>query len=228
MIRITVDIENPSSAELENFAAYLLQQASNFPLDLNAKIEEVLRSETADPIAVFGKPSLIVSEQGPSVTVPAPPTAAVAGPSAILSGGATVDKTGLPWDERIHASSKAMNADGTWRSKRGVDPMTATQVEMQLRQVMAAPPPSPSSVPDPPPPPPPSIPVPATAEAQNAFVSLVGRASAAISAGKLTQDQLQKVVDSVGIPSLPMLAIRMDLVPQVAQLIDGIIAGQSV
>lgn len=28
------------------------------------------------------------------------------------------DKTGTPWDERIHSASKALNADGTWRLRR--------------------------------------------------------------------------------------------------------------
>lgn len=28
------------------------------------------------------------------------------------------DKSGTPWDERIHSTSKALNADGTWRLRR--------------------------------------------------------------------------------------------------------------
>lgn len=47
--------------------------------------------------------------QGPSATAPS---------TEML--GAT-DKTGAPWDARIHSSSKALIADGTWRLKRGVD-----------------------------------------------------------------------------------------------------------
>lgn len=43
------------------------------------------------------------------------------------------DSTGLPWDERIHASSKALNADGTWRTKRGVDKALVASVEAALR-----------------------------------------------------------------------------------------------
>ena len=30
----------------------------------------------------------------------------------------TTDKTGTPWDERIHSASKALNSDGTWRLRR--------------------------------------------------------------------------------------------------------------
>lgn len=42
-------------------------------------------------------------------------------PSHVLTGQeapSTTDKTGTPWDERIHSTSKALNADGTWRLRR--------------------------------------------------------------------------------------------------------------
>jgi len=46
-----------------------------------------------------------------------------------------LDSTGLPWDERIHAKTKAKNADGSWRGRRGVDDATVAAVETQLRSV---------------------------------------------------------------------------------------------
>ena len=57
----------------------------------------------------------------------------------------SVDATGLPWDERIHAKSKAINKDGTWKSRRGVQPVEVSRVEAELRaavqhQAPAAPP----------------------------------------------------------------------------------------
>ena len=45
----------------------------------------------------------------------------------------SVDSTGLPWDDRIHAKSKATNGDGTWRGRRGVDKATVAAVEAELR-----------------------------------------------------------------------------------------------
>lgn len=45
------------------------------------------------------------------------------------------DKRGIPWDERIHASSKSINADGTWRNKRGIDKETLEAVEKELLPV---------------------------------------------------------------------------------------------
>lgn len=43
------------------------------------------------------------------------------------------DSSGLPWDERIHAKSKATVGDGTWRKRRGVDDATVAAVEAELR-----------------------------------------------------------------------------------------------
>lgn len=42
-------------------------------------------------------------------------------PSHVLTGQeapSTTDSTGTPWDKRIHSTSKALNADGTWRLRR--------------------------------------------------------------------------------------------------------------
>lgn len=42
-------------------------------------------------------------------------------PAHVLTGQEappTTDSTGTPWDERIHSTSKALNADGTWRLRR--------------------------------------------------------------------------------------------------------------
>lgn len=47
-------------------------------------------------------------------------------------GAPDVDSRGLPWDERIHASTKATNGDGSWRNKRGVDKDVLAAVEAEL------------------------------------------------------------------------------------------------
>jgi hypothetical protein len=60
------------------------------------------------------------------------------GPVAAVPDGA-VDTAGLPWDERIHAKTKATIGDGTWRKKRGVDDATVAAVEAELRARSAPP-----------------------------------------------------------------------------------------
>jgi hypothetical protein len=48
----------------------------------------------------------------------------------------TVDKNGMPWDERIHSSSKNFNADGSWRYRKGVDAGMKARVEAELGATM--------------------------------------------------------------------------------------------
>lgn len=54
--------------------------------------------------------------------------------------GVELDKSGLPWDVRIHAASKAkLSKTELWRKKRGVIDTFVTTVEAELRAAMAAP-----------------------------------------------------------------------------------------
>lgn len=49
-----------------------------------------------------------------------------------------VDAKGFPWDGRIHASSKTVTKDGSWRYRRGVDDDEIRKVETELKSKMAA------------------------------------------------------------------------------------------
>lgn len=162
-----------------------------------------------------------------------------------------LDKNGLPWDERIHASSHSKTVDGSWRMKRGVDDALVAEVEGGLKALMSIPaPPAPVEpstqesarlfsaamhgetvdvVPPPPPPavvvapPPPPPPAPAAGD-KAAYIKLVTVTLNAIREGKLTQESLAAAVQSVGVPELKLLANRLDLVPQVMQTIEALIA----
>lgn len=53
--------------------------------------------------------------------------------TADLSDGVVErDNRGFLWDERIHSTGKTMNKDGTWRNKKGVDPILLESVESEL------------------------------------------------------------------------------------------------
>lgn len=72
----------------------------------------------------------------PAVAVPPAPPAPSA--PAAPANHADLDKNGLPWDERIHAGTKAKNADLSWRQRRGLnDPALVKRVEAELRQLVA-------------------------------------------------------------------------------------------
>lgn len=88
---------------------------------------------------------------GSPVTVPLPPTTALPAvpvpsvptppiPGAVTSGAAVeLDKAGLPWDSRIHSSSKNKLANGMWKVARGKAPEYVKEVEAELRGVVASP-----------------------------------------------------------------------------------------
>jgi len=179
------------------------------------------------PAGAVVAPPVPTAPQAAAVTEQ--PTAPVPPAPATVTPGVAVDKAGLPWDARIHSSNKATVADGTWRKKRGVEPATVVAVEAELRAVMGAAPAAPAApaatAPPPPAPEQPQAPA-APVVDHSAFVTLVGRASAALQAGKLSQAEIAEACAAVGIPALPMLANRPDLVPAVAADIDARIAAK--
>lgn len=74
-------------------------------------------------------------------TPPTPPAAPIAptvatAPTAV-PGTVERDSAGLPWDARIHASTKTKVASGAWTAKRNVDPAFKAQVEADLRGLPA-------------------------------------------------------------------------------------------
>ena len=76
-----------------------------------------------------------------AAAVPFPP----AGASMPGVGAVERDAEGLPWDGRIHSSKRTKIANGTWKTKRGIDDAAVEAVKAELRGAMAAP--APASVP---------------------------------------------------------------------------------
>ncbi len=169
---------------------------------------------------------------------PAPPALTVFAPPA--GAGIEVDSKGFPWDGRIHASSRVKVADGTWRQRRNLDDATLSQVENELRALMASrpagsadlsavpintTPPAPASVGvvpivspsdiQPPPPPPAPVPPPPPVSG-GSFLGLMRAITKAYTEKVITQDQITAAVQTAGVPSLPMLAQRTDLINSVA------------
>lgn len=152
-LQITFDITALTPAE----KAHIVQFISEYPV-----VEEVFAT-----IPSFTFPKIEEDEEapspetsfGPTLVTPPPP------PPPVPATGVTLDKSGLPWDDRIHSSNKAFVSDGTWRKRRGVEDALIAQVEAELKAIMnipvapVVPPPPPVAVVVPPPPPPPPSPV---------------------------------------------------------------------
>lgn len=182
-----------------------------------AAVDQFLTAPAAPPAGQALAFPLPVPPSAPSVA--APTAAGTTSPAAVVE----IDQDGLPWDQRIHSSSKEKNKDGRWRSKRGLnDEGTVKRIEAELRATMAIPTPLPAvpSVPRPPSAPAvaPSIPLPPAATGSTPsdptdFASLI-----AVLTPRLTPDRMPKIfeiVQSFGLPGLPALQQRPDLVPAV-------------
>lgn len=116
-----------------------------------------------DPSTVFASPapSMISTTVSPVTIAPAAPSAP--------SSPTELDINSIPWDDRIHSTTRAKNQDGTWRYRRNLDPQTRDMVMIELRaRAGAAPVPAgtpplptpPAAAPPPPPPPPVTLPAP--------------------------------------------------------------------
>jgi hypothetical protein len=206
---------------------------------------------TSAPSIANANPLPTAPEEAKGITfpvapiVPSPPalTDVTTEFAALLNpaSGVELDKSGMPWDARIHSESKSKLADGSWRKKRGLDPAVLAVIEAELKQVMSAPvapapvapaPVAPAPVAPAPVAPAPVAPAPAPAPAPVApsvdpkanFIALIGRASAAIHGNKITQAEITQICAEFGVPALPLLANRIDLVDQVAARVDALIA----
>ena len=226
---IKISFENVESMEpvmLRNVAG-MFEVLAQYAEKLSAAIPAPIA-----PIAAF-KP-MVLSEAGP--TIPPAPPVVLAG-AAAPPPGIDVDAAGMPWDGRIHSSSKAKVADGTWRQKRNLDPALLSSVTAELKQTMGlgvavAPPPPPfaaSVAPPAPPasstPPAPPIPTPppsagvaptASPSSGNPFLALMKHVTAGFAGKSITQEMINAAVQGVGLPSLPMLVNQPDKIPAVA------------
>lgn len=181
---------------------------------------------TAPPV-----PQPVITDAAAQIGIPTPPPAAPA--------GVQLDKHGLPWDARIHSSSKATNADGSWRKRKGLnDDAMVARVEVELRAAQSAPaapiappvpqPPTLTVVPSVPfaPPPVPSVPPPAAASpsvpavpagsAPTTFLAFMQALGPHLASKRVTTEMVNEVLAAHQMPpGLPVLASRPDLIPSV-------------
>ncbi len=162
------------------------------------------------PLNANGTPAATPEQPAGNVSIPpAPPSPPVSSPTPAAAGA------DLPV-----ATSAAPSAPAA----PGAFPLSAPG------PVSA--PPAPTSLPAPPAAPAGASPINAASAAASPqdnraqFVALVGRASAAIQGGKVTQAEVTECCAKAGVPALPLLANRLDLVPTVAASFDALVASK--
>lgn len=184
----------------------------------------------------------------PPAGVPAATTSTNTTTGSVTPAGVELDSEGIPWDGRIHSSSKKkLVENGRWKLIRGIDKDYVDEIKAELLSGLAAPVPAPVEPsqtqglhPDPNPlsvaavnhaianaPKPPvseqmGKPAPAATTGTPAVVdagpqiSNFAQLMAAITSAGLKPDQINPVIQSLGIAAMPVLATRPDLIPAVA------------
>lgn len=138
-----------------------------------------------------------------------------------------VDKAGMPWDARIHASTKTQTQKGLWKKKKGVAADLVTQVETELLGKSASTgttEPVASTIPSPPP----------IASTQGAntqqlpdFNQTMMLITGALSNGDLEMDEVTEIVAKFGggDQGLQSLVNAPHAIPMVYTEINGLING---
>jgi len=158
-----------------------------------------------------------------ATSVPPPPNPAA---------GVPLDSSGLPHDQRIHASTRTTIKDGTWKKKPRVTDEEVAAVMAELRGTMAIPAyvvgPNETVMPSgntvvtnfaPPVPVAPAPPVPVAPGTPSTFPDFIAWVSPIVNSGKLTVLDVNAaalglgLVNGSGVGSIQLLANRPDLVP---------------
>lgn len=233
MAEFTLSIKTESTSELADIVAKLNgdQVVNTVDAKVNHEIvENALKRDGVIPETPTPSPVPQPEPQDDEPTSDAPPA---------------TDKNGLPWDERIHAGTKALNADGTWKKRRGVDDATVAAVTAELTGAAPAPTPAPQPETAPAPAPTPSAqpetaptptPVPSTNRIQD-FQQIVqelqkaGTAAAADYMPKYHGQIVQTLLKLSGVTTVPeatteqmqkMYEVRDQIIANLPSIVAGV------
>lgn len=133
-MKIEISLDTKDAADLAGLRALIAALDGGATVTQTIELDGTTSREQAQRLAEHTRnaPQIVEvttatgEEFTAEVDLPGPP--AMPNPE----GAPDVDSRGLPWDERIHAGTKATNADGSWRNKRGVDKALLEAVETEL------------------------------------------------------------------------------------------------
>jgi len=153
---------------------------------------------TADDVEIeTDDPSLTVSVTLPPPPIPAPPGVTMA---------PELDSKGVAWDSRIHAANRAKKIDGTWKQKRGLSGVS--NANSVPEPVVPSAPPAATVAPPPPVSVQPASSTPSVSAGTNAqpvtFRDLMMKIAQATAAGKISTDQVNQILASIGLQPTEM------------------------
>ncbi len=236
MAEFTLSIKTESTSELADIVAKLngdsVTLATGGPLkqDIQRVVGEVVNQTVVQDAPKANAAPVPQPVPGPNVTVTGDVDVEV---ETVNDAPPATDKNGLPWDERIHAGTKALNGDGTWKKRRGVDDATVAAVTAELTGATPAPTPDPQPEPTPAPTP---APVPSTNRIQD-FQQIVqelqkaGTAAAADYMPKYHGQIVQTLLKLSGVTTVPeatteqmqkMYEVRDQIIANLPSIVAGV------
>lgn len=240
MAEFTLSIKTESTSELADIVAKLngdsVTIATGGPLkqDIQRVVGEVVNQTVVQDALKANAAPVPQPVPGPNVTVTGDVDVEV---ETVNDAPPATDKNGLPWDERIHAGTKALNGDGTWKKRRGVDDATVAAVTAELTGAAPAPTPEPTPAPQPEPTPAPTpAPVPSTNRIQD-FQQIVqelqkaGTAAAADYMPKYHGQIVQTLLKLSGVTTVPeatteqmqkMYEVRDQIIANLPSIVAGV------
>lgn len=234
---VTINITDPAATSPEELQAVITMLRRFLPQGEGVVIHPFARDAAGqairDLIAGADEPAEVNVEPPPpppaEMPVPPPPPPAERPVFALVppATGADLDKDGIPWDGRIHASTKTKTVEAVWKKKRGIEQAEVDRVVAELRTTMMAPA---ASIPVPPavaqafasgaaspvvpaPPAPPSPP----AAVGITFAAFMGHVTGGVTSGRFTREAVADACAKHGAANLPGLINRPDLIPAVAR-----------
>lgn len=189
MAEYNLSIKTESTVELAEIVAKLNNGSLGAAIARTIEADNIVKE--AIPAVADGQTHTTTLNTPTPTPVPTPAPAPEEDEGEQNNSAPNVDKNGLPWDSRIHAGTKALNADGTWKKRRGVDDATIAAVTAELTFT-----PTPFTVaetPAPTPAPQPETPVPAPTPAPVAAPTPAPAADV-----KQPIQQFQEIVGQIG------------------------------
>jgi hypothetical protein len=241
LMDITIQVDTSEPAELTALMALCASLGGRLPAQSGKTVtDELVVKLTADTseltAAIADAKASAGSMEAPTDTRPTGSSSN--GEASSLTGSSTPDRDsqGLPWDERIHSSSRAINADGSWRQKRGVSELIVGKVTAELQAAASddTPPPPAEPVDDTPPPPsatggnepaataseaPAATTAPSGMAGYQAFMSRVSRD---MKAKGLTYVKLDEHAREIGLAKFTELSKNLDMVPMLAAHLEAL------
>lgn len=208
----------------------------------------------AAPVAdAVSLPGRRIDEAGTPRLAPLPPSVLAASPP--LQGPIPsnlpieYDSRGFPWDSRIHQDSRNKKISGVWKNRKGIDPAIVHTVEAELEPRRQLPQPAQTSFVPPiapgaqtpivpagtaspvfvPPvhslPPDEPASIPRTAQPVT-IAMLMTKITQAMAAGKLTHDEMNTGLSTLGLQSMVQLNTQQELIPFMDDHVTRIIAAK--